>query len=208
MEYPLSHVLTVLSVFTAMALLRRFLDVLPDIIRSLMRPRSGASLENNVTLSNDRNLVAMSLVVPFILIAYRYQLYNPRFIADAGDNLRLALIAAVFAGYVILRQLIYVWVRPRRRGDVLRTAHRSAYTHFIILTLTLLFVSGVCAVTGVPDGATGTVLGVATAVVFVLYLSRFAQILSLSCNQLRTFLYLCTLEILPASLLVASALVF
>ncbi len=208
MEYPLSYVLTVLSVFAAMALLRRFLDVLPDIIRSLMRPRSGASLENNVTLSNDRNLVAMSLVVPFILIAYRYQLYNPRFIADAGDNLRLALIAAVFAGYVILRQLIYVWVRPRRRGDVLRTAHRSAYTHFIILTLTLLFVSGVCVVTGVPDGATGTVLGVATAVVFVLYLSRFAQILSLSCNQLRTFLYLCTLEILPASLLVASALVF
>ena len=46
------------------------------------------------------------------------------------------------------------------------------------------------------------------AVVFTLFMIRRTQILSNACNQFTAFLYLCGLEILPAGLLVVSALVF
>jgi len=48
---------------------------------------------------------------------------------------------------------------------------------------------------------------VEAGVLYLIYLLRRAQILSMSCNSLTTFLYLCGLELLPAALMVVPAVV-
>jgi hypothetical protein len=73
--------------------------------------------------------------------------------------------------------------------------------------LVLLVTVGILALIGLDYSIVRLVLYGETALVYLLFLSRCAQILSLSCNHLRTFLYLCALEILPAALLVVSAVV-
>lgn len=203
--YPLSHALVVFSVLVGIVLMRRFIEVLPDIFSSVSRPRGGAKIEGNLRLSQDRNFVALALVIPFFLLVYRYRLYNPSFLASLPDNLRLGGIAAAFVLFFLLRQLFYVWLRPRRRGENYRIAHRSAYTHFIILVTVLLVAAGILALTGVQEPMCQRVLYILSGLVMLGFWVRFFQILSLSCNYFRSFLYLCSLEIGPLVLLAATA---
>jgi len=197
----LVHLLVVIFTVLAIMTLKRFLQVVPYMADSYLRVRGSAALEGSIRVSQDRNLVALVLVIPFVLVAYRYRLFNPEIIQDLVPNLRLAAIAVFFLSYILVRHLIYLWLRPRRRQDAFRQAHRVAYTFFIFLVLVTL---GVLLIAGVEDAFVRYILYAEIALVFVLFLRRSAQILSLSCNRLRTFLYLCALEILPAALLVIS----
>ena len=200
----LVHLLVVIFTVLAIMTLKRFLQVVPYMADSYLRVRGSAALEGSIRVSQDRNLVALVLVIPFVLVAYRYRLFNPEIIQDLVPNLRLAAIALFFLSYILVRHLIYLWLRPRRRQDAFRQAHPVAYTFFIFLVLLLLVTLGVLLIAGVEDAFVRYILYAEIALVFVLFLRRSAQILSLSCNHLRTFLYLCALEILPAALLVIS----
>jgi hypothetical protein len=82
-----------------------------------------------------------------------------------------------------------------------------AYTYFIFLMLLVLITVGVLSLAGIESTIVRYVIFAESGLVFILLLHRSSQILSLSCNRLRTFLYLCALEILPAALLVVSAVV-
>ena len=208
MDYPLSYGLVVFSVLVAILLLNRFQNVFPEILNCFMRPRSGASMERNLRLRQDRNLIALSLVIPVILLAFRYRLYNNSFFNNLPDgNLRLGAIAATLTAYALLRLLLYRLQRPRRGNEYYKVARRNAYTHFIIMALFLLCTAGILSLAGVQDQTIRVVMLVEAAVFYLLYLLSTAQILSLFCNSLRTFLYLCTLEILPAALLIVTAFV-
>ena len=73
--------------------------------------------------------------------------------------------------------------------------------------LLVLITVGILEIAGLESAIVRYVLYAEIGLVFILLLHRTSQILSLSCNHLRTFLYLCALEILPAVLLVVSAVV-
>ena len=49
---------------------------------------------------------------------------------------------------------------------------------------------------------------VALALSYIVFLIRKTQIMSNACGQVAAFLYLCSLELLPAGLLIASNFVF
>ena len=203
----LLNLLMVLFVVLAIATLKRFLQVLPYMADSYLRVRGSAALEGSIRVSQDRNLVALVLTIPAVLLVYRYRLYFPGLLEPLDPNLQLAGVFLALLSYSLLRHLIYLWVRPRRRKDTFRQAHRVGYTYFIFLMLVLLGTVGLLALIGLEDTIVRWVLYAETAIIYLLFLSRGAQILSLSCNHLRTFLYLCALEILPAALLVVSAVV-
>lgn len=203
----LMHILVVVFVILAIVTLKPFLQLFPYLADCLFRLRGSAALENSIRVSHNRNLIAAVLTIPAVLLCYRYRLYNPSFLSGLDPNLRLAGVALALLAYIVLRLLLFLWMRPRRRGDVFRQAHRLVYTYFIFLMLLILPTLGVLWLVGVEDVTMRMVLYGETALVFALFLYRFAQILSLSCNRLRTFLYLCALEILPAALLVISAVV-
>lgn len=197
----------VVSVLLFLLVLRSFLNVLPYLSDSILRARGSAALENSVRVSRDRNLVALVFVIPAILLIFRYRLYDPAFLQGFSPDIRLLVIAGVFVGYLLLRYLLFLWMRPRRRYDDYVMAHRVGYTFFILLMLLALVTVGILYLLQVPDLIVKTFLLAEAGVVYLLYLFRRGQILSLSCNSLTTFLYLCGLELLPTAALVVSAVV-
>ena len=203
----LVNVLVVAFAVLAIALLKRFLQVVPYMSDSFLRVRGSAALEGSIRVSQDRNLAALVLSIPAILVTYRYRLFNPSVLQELDPNFQLAGVALVLLSYVLIRHMIFLWVRPNHHGDVFRQAHRVAYTYFVFLMLLVLITVGILALAGVDDTLSRYILYGETGLVFLLFLYRSSQILSLSCNRLRTFLYLCALEILPAALLVVSAVV-
>ena len=207
-SFSLVPLLVVISTVLGILVLKRFLQLLPYMAQSYFHARGNFAIENSIRVRQDRNLVALVLIVPVVLVVNRFDLYNPAFVQEMSPNLHLLSVAGVLSGYVLLRQLMYVWSRPQRqRGDSYSQAHWLGYTYFVFLALLLLVTAGILVLVKAPFSLSRLILWLETGLVFLVFLFRFTQILSLSCNPLRTFLYLCGLEILPASLLVISALV-
>ena len=202
-----ASILVAVSVLLFLLALRSFLSVLPYLSDSILRARGSAALENSVRVSRDRNLVAAVFLIPAILLIYRYRLFDIAWFGTLTPDLRLAAVAGVFLGYLLLRFLLYLWMRPRRRYDDYQMSYRAGYTFFILLMILALTTVGVCYVLGLPDATIKTVLLVEAGVMYLLYLFRRGQILSMSCNSLTTFSYLCGLELLPTALLVVPAVI-
>jgi hypothetical protein len=195
------------TVFVVLALLelRNFLHVGPFLWDSVFRARGSVALENNVRVARERNQLTLILMIPAILFMYRYSLYNPRFIQALEGNWRLLAITGVFLGYFALRFTMYLILRPKRRADHYRMAHRAGFTFFILLMLPALATVTILFFFKASDLTIRNFLYVEALLFYLIFLVRKAQILSLSCNPLRTFLYLCGLEILPTGILCASA---
>lgn len=198
-------IFVVLYVVVTLVLLPAFLHIIPALVDSLFRARGSTSLENSVRQNRDRLLVAVSLLLPADLIMFRYRFYNPSFLEGLSDDMRLLSIMGVFGIYLLVRLIMYLWLMPRRRNDMYKLAHRTAYTYFILLMILILVTAGILTLVGADDSIFRTFIAIEFLVVYVLFLARRAQILSLSCNPLTTFLYLCALEILPTLLFVSSA---
>ena len=203
---PISvSILVAVFVVLMILLLRTFLQLLPFIADSLMRARGSNALDSSVRVSRDRNTVALVMLLPGLLLSFRYRLYDPSFVAAHHGDERLWLIGACFAGYLLLRLIIYLLLKPRRRYENYQTAHHASYTFFIILVLLAMFTAGILSVFKVDDGIVRLILYIETAVVYLVFMIRRSQILSLSCNHIQSFLYLCALELIPSAALIVSA---
>ena len=202
-----ASLLVAVSVLLFLLALRSFLNVLPYLADNILRARGSAALENSVRVSRDRNLVAAVLLIPAILLIYRYRLFDIAWFDTLAPDMRLAAVACVFLVYLFLRFILYRWFRPRRRYDDYQMAYRAGYTFFILLMILALLTVGVCYILHLSDLTIKTILLVESGVMYLLYLFRRGQILSMSCNSLTTFLYLCGLELLPTALLVVPAVI-
>ena len=202
-----ASLLVAVSVLLFLLALRSFLNVLPYLSDNILRARGSAALENSVRVSRDRNLVAAVFIIPAILLMYRYRLFDVAWFDTLSPDMRLAAIAGVFVVYLFIRFLLYRWLRPRRRYDDYQMAHRAGFTFFILLMMLALLTVGVCSVLHLSDLTIKTILLAETGVMYLLYLFRRGQILSMSCNSLTTFSYLCGLELLPTALLVVPAVI-
>jgi hypothetical protein len=203
---PISvSILVAVFVLLMIVLLPTFLQLLPFIADSLLRARGSAALENSVRVSRDRNTVALVMMLPAFLLAFRYRLYDPSFISAHTGDTRLWLIGACLTGYLLLRLFIYLLLKPRRRYENYQVAHHASFTFFILMVLLLLLTAGILSLFKIQDSAMRVVLYAETAFVYLVFLLRRTQILSSSCNHFRTFLYLCALELIPSAALIVSA---
>ena len=202
-----ASLLVAVSVLLFLLALRSFLNVLPYLADNILRARGSAALENSVRVSRDRNLVAAVFIIPAILLIYRYRLFDIAYFETLSPDMRLLAVAGVFIGYLLLRYLLYRWLRPRRRYDDYQMAYRAGFTFFILLMMLALVTVGICYVLGLSDLTVKTFLLVEAGVMYLVYLFRRGEILSTSCNSLTTFSYLCGLELLPTALLVVPAVI-
>lgn len=201
----LPSILVTAFVILALLELRNFLHVAPFLWDSVFRARGSVALENNVRVARERNQLTLILMIPAILFIYRYRLYDARFVQRLTDDWRLVAVAGVFLGYLLLRTVMYLFLKPRRRADNFRVAHRAGYTFFILLML--LAIAGVTILYffRANDFIIKSFLYILSGIAYLVFLIRKTQILSISCNPLLTFLYLCGLEILPTGALIATA---
>jgi hypothetical protein len=201
----LMGILVTVFVVLALLLVKNFLHVLPFLWDSVFRARGSVALENNVRVARERNQQVFVLMIPAILFIYRYRLYDARFLQSLEGNWRLAAVAGVFLAYLLLRYLMYLILKPKRRSDHYRMAHRAGFTFFILLLLPAILGVIILYFFRANDFIIKSFLYILAALTYLVFLVRKSQILSLSCNPLLTFLYLCGLEILPTGALIATA---
>ena len=182
---------------------------MPFVLDSFTRVRGSVDIENSVGLSRDRTLTALLLLIPFVMLLSRFRIYNPVFLAGFGPEEHFLGTAVCFLGYLLLRFLMHMWLRPRykRYADIFTMARRFAYSGFIVLVLLLLPLTGILLLCGVGDPLIGRILLYTSAVIYLFYIYRKSQIFGLYCSPFTTFLYLCALEFLPLAVFVASAFV-
>ncbi|MBR5402949.1 MAG: hypothetical protein IK113_01830 [Bacteroidales bacterium] len=204
------NIIMVVFVALALALLPTFFHFAPYLADAVFRARGSEALEFSVRVTRDRNMFAYVLLIPAVLIMSRYRLYDPSFmqqISAMAEGWYLLACVAVLAAYLLVRLIIYLILKPRRHYEYFRLAHRAIYTFFILFMLLALPGIGLMTILDANDVIIRSVLYVLMAVVYFIFLVRKAQLLSLSCNGLRTFLYLCALEFIPTAALIVSAVV-
>ncbi len=199
--------LIVLSTFLVLLFLRNFLNVLPHVFDSFSRERGNSDIEGSVRKSRDRNICALILLIPAVLVMDHYRLYAPRFLDPLDADLRLLAVGGAFLGYLLLRLVARLAAAPKKRRDAYQRAARFGGTFFILLGLVVLPTVGILAVFRTPIESIKTVILVESSFIYLVFLLRKAQILSGFCNPLSVFLYLCALELLPTGLFIASAAV-
>ena len=199
-------ILTVAFILASIMFLPRFLSLVPLLYDSLFRARGSVSLESSVRASNDRRLVAAVLLLPAALITYHYRLYDAAFLRDLSEGWRLLAVLGVIWAYAMVRLVIYLILKPRRNYELFALARRTSYTYFIMMMLVVLGSVGILALFRCTDAVIRSVLYLEASLFYLSFLIRRAHILGLSCNPLRTFLYLCGLEVLPTAALVVSAI--
>ena len=201
------RILVVVSVLLFMLFLQNFLHILPYLADSVFRARGSTALENSVRVKRDRDIIALILLIPMVVIVYQFKLYSPDFIQSLSPEGAFWATAGVVMLFLLLRFLLTLWAKPRRRSDNYMYAYRAGYTYFILMMILLLPSLGLLSVFNAGFAAVRVVLLVEIIVLYAVYLFRRVQILSGSCSTLTTFLYLCALEFLPCALLVVSAVV-
>ena len=202
-------ILALISTMVVITSLRKLIVVFPSLIGCMLRAKESINLEASVKHSIDRDICAVTMVLPFCLAAYRFGLYEITPLQGLGGNLKLAAYIGIFILYILIRIAAAKTVRPKRLNQkTAKAAGRIAFTYFIILTLAILGTGSILTFSGVSQEAVRNAIIWVSAVIYTLMLLRKYEIFCSSCSVFAGFLYLCALEILPTGILIIPALIF
>lgn len=205
----LFNTLALISLLIIITLLRRLVSICPSLLACMIRWKENVNLQMSVKLSTDRNLLALSMIIPFCLTVYRFGLYRPEFMAEMNEAAGVGVTIGIFTAYMLTRRLCYIMARPRKASQTMyRTSASASYTFFIILALLLLATGGVLSFFDVNPDMIKTAMIWVSACIYAVFMFRCAQIFASSYNFFIVFLYLCALEIIPTGILVVSAIIF
>lgn len=189
--------LLIASMVLIVVFLRDFFIVGVPVLRCMDTYKYNLELEHNIQLSRTRNRAAGLVLMPLWLVADRFCVLNES-IWYSG----LILVA-----YLLLRRIMSGILPLHKVGSECRNAlRRMLYTFSIPLCMVVLLVVGVNALVGWDDAAVRTVIIVIFGLNLTLVMVQELRILNLRYHPFVSFLYLCGLEFVPASALVAAAL--
>lgn len=204
----LFDILALISVFAAILLLGRMVNIFPSLMACTIRWKESVNLEASVKHSLDRDLLAVAMILPFCLVVERFGLYAPDFMTPFGPDLHLAVTIGVFLVYIFIRGAVTKAIRPHKmQSKTYRTATRASFTFFIILTIILLSMGGLMSFGGTEESIIRNAMLCVSAFIYALFLLRKMQIFVSGCSFFAAFLYLCALEFFPTGVLVASAII-
>jgi hypothetical protein len=182
---------------------------MPSLMACMIRGKESLNLEASVKLSLDRDALALAMVIPFCLVAFRYRLYSPGFIEGMSDSSVLGIYFGIFASYLLLRFMMTWLFRPQKLPKkTYVAADKASRSFFIVYTLLLLAMGGIFGLADVQDAVSRDAMLWVSAFMYLLFLLRKTQIFSTSCSVFAGFLYLCALEMIPTGILVVSAIIF
>lgn len=204
-----NRILTIAAILLVLLMMRTLFRLLPALLACIDRPRGSFDMELNVSLSRMRNELAVCCILPFCLIVDRFSLYPARFILELLPQWRVLLTLGVFAAYLLLRAIPQSCIRLRKLdGNERLVVKNFPRSLFIVLTLFIVPLALLLSALGLSDELCRYVLWGMLGLVFLFMLFRISQFLKVRYSFLPTILYLCALEIMPAAVVVASALLF
>ena len=212
-DVPMHAWLVVICAILLLLLIPGIYRLLPAVSGCLIRSRGNIEIEHSVSRARTRSLYSRAMVIPFIIVADRFKLYDPDFIAgwDQPWLLLLELYAVLFA-YLVLRIILHAVVlsvgRKHFHTEKRLAIRRGQHNYFICFVLVMMFSLCILRVFGAADDVYRNVIYAELALFWLISIVREGQILRSECGGLITFLYLCALEFLPAGAVVASATVF
>lgn len=205
----LFKLLVLFSFLIVLLLLRRLVNIMPSLMACMIRGKESLNLEASVKLSLDRDALALAMIIPFCLVAFRYRLYSPGFIEGMAEDSVLGIYFGVFVVYLFLRFLMTWLFRPQKLPKkTYVAADKASRSFFIVYTLLLLAMGGIFGLADVQDAVSRDAMLWVSAFMYLLFLLRKTQIFSTSCSVFAGFLYLCALEMIPTGILVVSAIIF
>ena len=203
------HMFLAIAVILFITQIRTVIEIIPSLMATAIRWKESLNLEASSRLSRDRDLVAICSIIPFCLITYSYNLYQPTWMESLGPNSRLLIIFGLLGTLFCIRTILEHVFKPRRVSmKSYKGVVRVSYSFFIILTTFLLLLTGWGAAFDIDKEAIRNAMLWVSALTYLLYLIRKIQILNSCCSFFAGFLYLCALEILPTGVLVTSAVIF
>ncbi len=210
MEYSFDNILLDgLAVFFSLMFLvtiRSFLTIMPKLFASIGRWKIHLEIEDSHQLARSRNLVFMVLFIPGCLFVQSYSLYKPEFMSGLSAVLQFGLTVGTALAYLFLRMFLNWQLEMRNFGSrTFIAANRSFYNYSIILFLLMFFCGAVLRVFVENEDLIRIILLQVAALSYIIHMFKRAQIFSSVCNPFTTFLYLCSLELLPTGILVLSA---
>ena len=203
----LVDILSVVSVLLCVLFLKRLYCALPQMTSCLVRWREALALEYSVGVSRDRNLFFVLMIVPMAILLDRYEIYSPDFLGFIPEGFRVFGTATCLVAFILLRLFLLNVCKMRKTPREAYSAAAGLFrTFFCLAALSLVLITGVLNRAGVAEGTTRTVILCVICAFWVLLLLRKGQIFAHNCTIFSTFLYLCTLEMVPTGLMVASAM--
>ncbi|MBO4447122.1 MAG: hypothetical protein J5764_03240 [Bacteroidales bacterium] len=206
-DYLTNRIMLAVAALLVLMNLRDFLRIFPYLIKSVTRPRWHTHIEHNMSMSTDRNRIALVLAIPFCLIADRFGLYTPSFASYVPVQFRVAVPAAALFLYMLLRSLMFALFKPRRFSQEMEgVLHNIVLDFFINLNLLILVSIPVLVLAGLPETTLQIVLYAEIGLYYLLTVLHVTQILGSLCAPFPTILYLCALELIPTGILIYSSI--
>lgn len=199
-EYELNWILVIAAVLFVIVNLRNFKDIYQAVIGCAYRWKSNMTIERSLQQSGARNVSAAACILPFCLVMSRFAADNDSFLNICDEKWRSLAVIAVLTGFMILRRFCYN--AGRYQGipeEVFRVGHRCIRNYFIIATALIVATACVLSVCGANDLLIKKIVLVEFGLAYLMFLTREKQIFDSICHGFRTFLYLCSLEILPVA---------
>ena len=183
------------------------LNIFPDLASCIGRWRPCLIIEHSLSLARLRNQAAAAFSLSLCLLADRFALYRPGFFRVLPQGWSAAGVIAVFCVWLLLRKSMFKVLRfGYIPSDQKNAIHCTLFTFLILAGIVMLPVAGMMSLSGIPENVIRIVLWSIFGINWLISLVRTGQIIADCHSGLPTFLYLCALEILPAGLVAASAL--
>lgn len=189
--------LLIVSIVLIVVFLRDFFIVCVPVLRCMDTYKYNLELEHNIQLSRTRNRAASLVFLPLWLVADRFCVLNESFWYSG----------LMLVGYLLFRRIMSGILPLRRISSEYRTTlRRMLYTFSIPLCVVILLLVGINALVGWSDVTVKTIIIVIFGLNLAIVMFQEFRILNLRYHPFVSFLYLCGLEFVPASALVAAAL--
>lgn len=192
-----NDILIVVFLFVVICDIKDFFIIWRPLVPALARWKPLLDLEYNMQLARTRNRLASLLFIPFCL-ASDWAGLTP---------LKLLPFAAAMALAGLLKwALSRIMAHKRVSQDNWNAAVHACFSLFIVLSVISVLSAGIMGAFRVYENVARIVLYAEIGLFYLLSLVREAQILNSNCGPLRSFLYLCALELPPCAALAAAIL--
>lgn len=208
-DLPVNRVLCLVAVVLMTINIIDYFRLFPSLLFCIDRSRGAETLEHSLGLARIRTLSAIIYILPLCLAFDRYQIIRPAFWSAIPAAWSAPAMIALFCAYLLVRDLCYLALRPRRlSGESFAALRHNPFNYLLLLAPVLFLTMAVVAIFHLPQDVAKYLFLGEILLVWLVSLVRSGQILRKRCTGLSTFLYLCGLELLPAAILAAAVMFF
>lgn len=195
------------AIFLMMLNMRKFINIFSYLSGGLVRWKLLAELEHNMQMARVRDSLMLPAYFVFCTVLSRFSAFVPDIAAPYSPEIKTLSVFALTAALLVFRWLLILIISTRRMGisrDIVLVSNGAGKDFFILATAMLSAV--LLAGTLMPgrELVMGEVCKYVILSFWVVFILRKMQILFSDAGLLRAFLYLCSVEIPPAAMLVVS----